>query len=494
MYDASATWSGFNYQGKVALFYALKCINDLYENEESKDLSSYSLMLERNEDFEILKNNESLSLHQVKAYNEHQFSKYSDAILEMITGHRGYRSKIYLHTIKTISYSGKGLFSDRIKEEIQKVIERYDAPNDNKPDYIREAITGKSTKQDSTALDKKSKIIRNNLVPDLDEHQIIEFFKNIYNDNSDDAVYKRILRYPYANEQLSCSLKEIKSYIIEELRRLHTNIGKHFDSTQGDRAFFSFLGLLDEHIIERHKMLNNGEFLSLDFLKIKEFAIRDYQNFTEDYIAFEFKNILMDQMYDFCGDKDLCNRENINNCTNENNCNLKYAFKKLANLSSLELFALYKNQSPHKDLENPKGVINALKAEPDAIPHTLYVILYALNNKAVQSHTEVFLYREPSGSRYLLPSTIPYGTPTSLSKNILKNHRRLSTLPDVTDIVTVNNKVDNLFRFTEKHIDDIDLSDYCDGLVNSDQERIKDLYSSLKVILLSDAEEIINVD
>ncbi|WHV79850.1 hypothetical protein [Pseudomonas aeruginosa] len=76
-FDASPSWSGFNYQGKVALHYALTLINAQPVNH---DFSTTDLMLEANEDFEILVNGNSVSFHQVKAYNSSTFEEYSDAL------------------------------------------------------------------------------------------------------------------------------------------------------------------------------------------------------------------------------------------------------------------------------------------------------------------------------------------------------------------------------------------------------------------------------
>lgn len=77
-FDASPSWSGFNYQGKVALYYALRLIN---AEPVDADLSVYSLMLESTEDFEIRCNGDPISFHQVKAYNSSTYSNYSDALL-----------------------------------------------------------------------------------------------------------------------------------------------------------------------------------------------------------------------------------------------------------------------------------------------------------------------------------------------------------------------------------------------------------------------------
>lgn len=51
--DASFSWKGYNYQGKVGLLVALKKIEEIRISEE--DLADYSLELEWLEDFSIKK-------------------------------------------------------------------------------------------------------------------------------------------------------------------------------------------------------------------------------------------------------------------------------------------------------------------------------------------------------------------------------------------------------------------------------------------------------
>ncbi|TPV22421.1 hypothetical protein FJW00_19835, partial [Pantoea anthophila] len=79
-FDASPSWSGFNYQGKVSLYHALKIIN---MKPAGDDLSNLSLMLENTEDFEIIEDSNAKTFHQVKAYNSSSYSKYEDALLEL---------------------------------------------------------------------------------------------------------------------------------------------------------------------------------------------------------------------------------------------------------------------------------------------------------------------------------------------------------------------------------------------------------------------------
>lgn len=130
-FDASPSWSGFNYQGKVALYYSLKCIN---EESIEKDFSNYSLMLENNEDFEIIIDNAPISFHQVKAYEKSSYSKYSDALLEItleLSKNPNVIGKI--HTWKVINFKSDCTdLRSSISDDIQKILDEYqDATDQN---------------------------------------------------------------------------------------------------------------------------------------------------------------------------------------------------------------------------------------------------------------------------------------------------------------------------------------------------------------------------
>lgn len=59
--DAIPSWSGFNYQGKIAILCALQQIN------QKANFKDYSIELEKQEDFTILKGEKAIALYQVKA-------------------------------------------------------------------------------------------------------------------------------------------------------------------------------------------------------------------------------------------------------------------------------------------------------------------------------------------------------------------------------------------------------------------------------------------
>ena len=53
-FDATPSWSGYNYQGKVALYVVLDKLCKLYEDGRSAEISDFSLELEWIEDFAVI--------------------------------------------------------------------------------------------------------------------------------------------------------------------------------------------------------------------------------------------------------------------------------------------------------------------------------------------------------------------------------------------------------------------------------------------------------
>lgn len=78
IHSAADTWSGFIYQGKVALYHVLKLIN------EKDSIDGLHLQLDSLEDFAIIRYDENdniipISLHQVKAMKSNLYSSYQEA-------------------------------------------------------------------------------------------------------------------------------------------------------------------------------------------------------------------------------------------------------------------------------------------------------------------------------------------------------------------------------------------------------------------------------
>lgn len=92
--DATPSWSGYIFQGEVALCKALETIYDL-RNEDIPD--TYCLKLEEDEDFSLTTN--VWETFQVKAYTVHHYTKYKKAWEDMMKRFpaNAERNYLYLH-------------------------------------------------------------------------------------------------------------------------------------------------------------------------------------------------------------------------------------------------------------------------------------------------------------------------------------------------------------------------------------------------------------
>ncbi|WP_339461281.1 ABC-three component system protein [Pseudomonas sp. EA_105y_Pfl2_R69] len=112
--SAISSWSGFVYQGKVALYHSLKLILD--------DVVDFELQLDSTDDFAIYQQGKLLSAHQVKAKIGSYRSNYSEALTKsaQISGDRQKGTARYFHVSVNISDS-----SD-YKDANNEVVKFYD--------------------------------------------------------------------------------------------------------------------------------------------------------------------------------------------------------------------------------------------------------------------------------------------------------------------------------------------------------------------------------
>lgn len=90
LHDATPSWNGFNYQGRVGLYVCLKTVKRMIDihpvGSESFDdfLNSYSIEYEWIEDFSIKNGRDYVSLHQVKHKAGTNYSEHISAIVTIL--------------------------------------------------------------------------------------------------------------------------------------------------------------------------------------------------------------------------------------------------------------------------------------------------------------------------------------------------------------------------------------------------------------------------
>ncbi|MEO4201015.1 ABC-three component system protein [Acinetobacter pittii] len=419
-FDASPSWSGFNYQGKVALYYALKRINMLPIEE---DFSNSSLMLEANEDFEIIINGVSVSFHQVKAYDKSSYSKYSNALLE-ITLELSKNPKVIgkIHTWKKIN--PKPEFSDiksSITSDIKEILDEYREANNanNTNSTLHKAVSNTSN------ISKKTSIIRN-AFKNKTLTEIAQSLLEIFN-NENDAI-SRVEIYTYDDGNQFCDLNSINDKIKSELSVAFTKREILVTSDQLDKSFLYFLGIMDKYIINRHKNKRDTQKLPILFAEIIEVLEKDHEDISKEYLAHKFKERFAYHIDHYMEDPG----EEYIQPESGAYCNLQEARKLLLGLNPYELWDYYRHFSPQICFSHDGNLNNAFESNPDGIRYVLIRILHDIDFKLAfhNQATHKLTYRQASPPyQHYLPTTITHVA------RIIQIERQITSNPSINEIL-----------------------------------------------------------
>ena len=424
-FDASPSWSGFNYQGKVALYYALVMIN---AEPVASDFSNRSLMLEDTEDFEILCNKSSVSIHQVKAYNSSVYSKYSNALLE-ITLELYKRPGVFgkIHTWKEVN--PKKNFPDiesSIKDDLKFILDQYQNSNPKNGSTILENAA--STDQHKPKISAILKVA----FPSLSADQLFDTLNSICLGQNDAVA--RLESYLYEDNNRYCDLdtinEKIKLNISNALEARNIPVTKE----QLEKKFHYFLGMMDAYIIQRHKTKRSEEKISITFDQIINILNVDHEDIGKDYLTYKFK-----ENFSHLIDKYIADPEDYKEPEEDQLCNLKEVRKILLNLSPQELWAQYRSFCPHIYLEHENNTENAFNADAHGTRYVLINILHEMNFKRVSQNDSSYrlIYRTDSiPSRSYLPTTIANtARATQIERDITNNPSMSEILFEVENLI-----------------------------------------------------------
>lgn len=424
-FDASPSWSGFNYQGKVALYHVLRLIN---EQPVDTDFSNYSLMLEDTEDFEIRKNGIPISFHQVKAYNSSSYGKYSEALLEItleLYKQPSVNGKI--HTWKNIN--SKPNFQDlitSIKDDINNILVQY---QNNNPKDGSSCIEKAASIQKN--IPKIAKILRA-AFHGLTAEQLNSLLDSIHNGQNN--ALTRLDTYQYDDGNRFCDLENINAKIKHNISTALNARAGIVTQERLEKAFYCFLGIIDKHVIQRHKTKQLGMKIPITFDEIIQSIIVDHEDIGKEYLAFKFKEKFASLMDEYMSDQD-----DYTDPGEGEYCNLKEARRILLGLSATDLWAYYQSFSPQLYLDHANNTENAILINPEGIRDVLIKILHTINFERAANHAMRYkiTYRTttPPYQNYL-PTTITGVARTKrIEREILNNPSMSEILFEVENLI-----------------------------------------------------------
>ncbi|SUB63853.1 Uncharacterised protein [Plesiomonas shigelloides] len=418
-FDASPSWSGFNYQGKVALYYALKQINSM---PVGSDFSNHSLMLEDNEDFEIRLDGSPVSFHQVKAYNSSSYSKYSDALLEISLELYKKTNVIgRIHTWKSINFKANTQsLIDSIKDDIIKIIEQFE----NQAHKDGSSILEKAASSENN-IPKQASILRTAFKEETQE-QLCVILKAIV--SGENNALSRLNSYRYDDGNYFCELNEINSKILSEIdtylasRNIITTLNKT------KKTFYFFLGLMDEYITHRHQTKQHEDKIQITFNEIINSLEIDHEDIGQEYLIIKFKEAFFSLIDEYMTDPDEGYQEPIDG----QSCNLQEAKRFLLTLTPQQLWEHYRSFCPHTYLEHDNNSENALATDMNGIRYVLIRILHEINFERA-SHNS--LRRKFTYSTTSLPRQTYLPTTITTTARITQIERKITENPSMSEIL-----------------------------------------------------------
>lgn len=492
-HDASATWSGFNYQGKVALYHTLKLIIDELLLNVNFDFSDYQLILENNEDFDIRGPDGFISFHQVKAINETAFSTYENALFAMIlqllspdysnvTG--------YIHTWRNLNWNNNASFEEKLKEIINKIITEHNLT----------PIESRLTKgfQANNINDKKIKILKQVILSDArftDADSAFFILNEAFLDTDDSRVINRVKQYSYGDNKF-CSIEDIDlkvKNLIFSLYRIVNN--EDISDLEQNKIFCTLLRILDENVINKHLNLNRNQLTPLSFNMIKDTICNiNARDSDELFLASKFKHIFVRTFEEFIDDDELCPVE-ISKSYYENDSNLNLIMGVLLNLPSAELWKYFKKLNPHISYDTDCTMNMALETSVNDLRRYLFLIFSSICKTKLNHSSKDFSIFYINGKHKYLPTTIGDQSKKRLVLDIMHNSHAISSLYEVTAMITGFRYASEIASFSLEYsnLSSVSLDSYYINEAPEKKEKINQISQDIRLITINTAmEEISN--
>ncbi|PDY15660.1 MULTISPECIES: ABC-three component system protein [Bacillus cereus group] len=398
-HNAISSWSGYDYQGKVAIYWIMHLINQMDISDSL--INDYSLEIEHLEDFTIKVKDNPYSIHQVKSYqNKCTIAPYKEAILEMMGKCAKYNSinAMHLHTCCSIVVPKK--------QELKTALL---------------AIT-----------------------PNKKIEQFKEYKRLLFENDKYDEVYGKL----FINNPVDSSCKrivdlleiddEIKAEINKFYQKNHEILQVKFSDSEENINFIfhNFVHEINQFVSARHKKkVDKPEIPLMSFLDIlkNEFIFQ----FSPKTATSILKYNLEEYFKEYCENEDL----DPQNCENWNE-----NWKMICSLGDEEFLLLCKKLSPNLNIKRKnitpydyKELIVKPGVHKSLIPMVLEAGSFALE---VEGMSDLFILNK-EGIHHLITTIAEVAGKNSVEIqgkkifNSLKNDNELTTLLfDIHKLIT----------------------------------------------------------
>ncbi len=357
--DASASWHGFEYQGKITLYQVLKRINCLLKEEKTEEISRYSFLVEGKEDFDIYEDDNLIELNQVKAqYTKKNVSGYMEAIIKLYLRESDHSNIVLkFHTVIEIKdwYDKfENSFNTElvnIEEKIEKQKEKIELKKNEINDKKKEIEASEIKEKTKASLEKECTKLKqqyNGLSVDCEK---MKENRQKLVDAGADGVESAVKLVAYEINGVTnnfCSSEMIEELIKLEIKTYFSLTDQKNKENDTEKYLIYLFFEISKHVRERaEKGLMDKK---IPFNYVCE-SLNDDNVLTNDdlYYYGQILNRFLDRSFSsycefYCSLHEGCDRKS---------CYLKNTlFMKLNTMSIEEGYKLLKKMYPHKIIDN----------------------------------------------------------------------------------------------------------------------------------------------
>lgn len=406
-HDATPTWSGFIYQGEIAIYLAVKKICEL-RDEAKLDIkeigSDYMLEVEKCEDISVIHkvNNkkEYISIHQVKNQKDTAIRNYRNPLIQLMLEKGFYKEKglgspnAYLHT--SMNICGDNLneintnlnkWEGQIKEYYQKLSDltkRIETENNDQTvlQEIKELVTNEPIKFERKAYKDPKNVITSlgtNKAKSNTEikEAILQLKEYIENELCVSSVTKDVFIYQYEDDnKYYCDGTDVYRKLINLIKQYKRN---STSITEGQYEFLAnkLLQSMRMHVSTRHRNSQNNKKYETtkpfkEFITILEGSL-EYEEKEANILA--LKRIYDERLMQYCSIKcgNACSDSLVS-------CNLKDIESRITELMNEEFVQLCYAFNPNCDKAiTNRECLNSLLSR-DGLNGSVFKVLKSLPN------------------------------------------------------------------------------------------------------------------
>lgn len=400
-HDAIPTWSGFIYQGRIAVYLAIKKIIELRDGNKISEIDKYAIEMEKCEDIAIVYKGENekreyISIHQVKNEKEDALSEYKIPLIQLML-EKGYYQKYgggvpaaYLHIANNARTKTKDFetgYLKNLKNWKQDILNYYNAidkacknfTNDQKfYEELQEAI-----KKDPIGIDRSEYTTQYNIVKksckemmekkqsidSIEFEEELEKLKDyLLNKFAVPNISNEVTIYKYDNGLNYFDATKIFDEIVKLVKKYKGEV-EEWSENQYKYLADKLLNYIDKTILERHKNLQENKCVvkEISLSKLQEIMDTFVENNEKEANVLALKRGYIKTLEKFC---EKCKRSNDYTCQ-DIGCKLQQAEYRKENLNEEDFVKFCYNLRPEcekkiedraciADLGNKDGLIESV--------------------------------------------------------------------------------------------------------------------------------------